>query len=220
MNRIIVIGNGKGVLKSKKRDFIDNSVVVRINNFKINGYEDYVGTRTDIYSCNERYLDFIDTSTEFREKVCEEHGRATSKIDLNSLSKEEFEKLRTEYLRVYTFPTVESEKVKHIWSLFHNDDSAIQKYSFKDKICVSDIEFDSTYSNGFRSILYALKHYPDHEVFVTGFDNFMMSGWYWDGDMKMATAQIRTTNFTDGHPYLIERDKMQELIQSKRILEI
>lgn len=219
MNRIVVIGNGKGVLNSKKRDFIDASTVVRINNFRISGYEDYVGTRTDIYSCNERYLDFIDTSTELREKVCEERGRTTTKIDLDSLSKEEFEKLRVEYLRVYTFPTVDSTKVR-IWSLFHNDSVQVQKYPFRDKISVSDIEFEKTYSNGFRSILYALKHHPNHEVYVTGFDNFMSSGWYWDGDMKLATAQIRTTNFTDGHPYLIEREKMKELIDSRAILEI
>lgn len=219
MNGIIVIGNGKGVLKSKKRDFIDDSIVIRINNFKINGYEDYVGTRTDIYSCNERYLDFIDTSTEFREKFCEDYGRKTAKIDLSCFSKEEFEKLRVEYLRVYTYPTIESDKVE-IWSLFHNDASQVQKYPFKDKIRVSDIEFDNIYSNGFRSILYALKHYPNHEVYVTGFDNFMSSGWYWDGNMNLATRFIRTGNYTSRHPLLIERDKMKKLIKERRIVEI
>jgi len=48
--RLIVIGNGKSATAKKNGNIIDKfDYIVRMNNCKIGGYEEYVGTRTDLY---------------------------------------------------------------------------------------------------------------------------------------------------------------------------
>lgn len=55
--RIVVVGNGPSVLNTKYGDLIDSfGSVVRFNNFVTEGYEEYVGRRTDILcrrSCDD-----------------------------------------------------------------------------------------------------------------------------------------------------------------------
>ena len=47
---ILIIGNGPSVLNCKVGDIIDEHPnVARINNYKINGYEHNIGTKTDIW---------------------------------------------------------------------------------------------------------------------------------------------------------------------------
>tara|TARA_B100001013_G_C24478088_1_gene390122 strand:- start:162 stop:758 length:597 start_codon:yes stop_codon:yes gene_type:complete len=49
-NSILVIGNGESVLNYNYGTIINNySTVLRINNYKLKGYENQVGTKTDIW---------------------------------------------------------------------------------------------------------------------------------------------------------------------------
>ena len=49
-NKILIIGNGSSVLSQKLGDKINEiSIIARINNYQINGYEDYIGSKTDIW---------------------------------------------------------------------------------------------------------------------------------------------------------------------------
>ena len=52
MKKVLVIGNGSSCLKKKIGDQIDNEfdIVIRLNDYVINGYEQYIGTREDIWS--------------------------------------------------------------------------------------------------------------------------------------------------------------------------
>ena len=51
MDDIIIIGNGCSVLSKKNGNRIDKfSEVVRLGQFQINGFEDYIGSKTDIIS--------------------------------------------------------------------------------------------------------------------------------------------------------------------------
>lgn len=53
----ILIGNGPSALKNKCGKIIDQcSTVIRFNNFHIDGYEEYVGTKTDIWVVTIGYL--------------------------------------------------------------------------------------------------------------------------------------------------------------------
>lgn len=53
----IIIGNGPSAIEKENGDFINSfNIVIRINNFLINGYEKYVGTKTDIWSVNNGYI--------------------------------------------------------------------------------------------------------------------------------------------------------------------
>jgi len=198
MDRIVIIGNGKGVLKAKKREFVDSSTVVRINNFKIEGFEDYVGTRTDIYSCSPRYIKYIDLTDLNRLSICEQNFKEA--IEKHPEVKGKLEELKESFFRIYTPPKIDSSKVEIL-------------YLFMD-----DFKFDQNYSTGMRTILYCLDRF-NVPIYITGFDNFLSSGWYWD-DVGMADRFARTQNYTDGHPYLIERNKIKELINGKRITEI
>lgn len=50
-NTIVIVGNGPSVLNREMGRQIDNfDTVVRINNFVTEGYEKYVGSRTDIWT--------------------------------------------------------------------------------------------------------------------------------------------------------------------------
>ena len=53
-DRVVVVGNGGSILKSEQGWSIDNyAQIVRFNNYKIQGYEKHVGTRTTIwFTCN------------------------------------------------------------------------------------------------------------------------------------------------------------------------
>jgi hypothetical protein len=220
MSRIVIIGNGKKALNSKKKEFIDESIVIRMNNFKTVGFEEYVGTRTDIYSCAPRYIEFIDLTDEQRSDICKQNLKDSLVRYKHGFTEQEIEERKESFFRIHTPPKVESAKLSKILFLFTNDKSKIQSYPFTEKIRVSDVEFDQNYSTGLRTILYCLSHFKTNEIFITGFDNFLLSGWYWDDKFNIADKYIRTANYTDGHPYLVERQMMKELIRNKTITEI
>jgi hypothetical protein len=57
MKRVIVVCNGESVLNQELGNLINNfDAVVRIGDFKINGYEKWVGTKTDIVINRERQV--------------------------------------------------------------------------------------------------------------------------------------------------------------------
>jgi hypothetical protein len=62
MKKILLVGNGSSMLDSKRKDLIDSyDTVVRFNSYKIEGYEEYVGTKTDIwFTCNMLHINEID----------------------------------------------------------------------------------------------------------------------------------------------------------------
>jgi hypothetical protein len=47
--RVAIVCSGPSCLNNKGQDIDDYDVVVRVNNYKIKGFEDKVGTRTDVY---------------------------------------------------------------------------------------------------------------------------------------------------------------------------
>jgi hypothetical protein len=53
--KVLLIGNGPSVLNSKRGAEIDNfnGKIARVNDYKINGFEDFIGTRTDIFIVGE-----------------------------------------------------------------------------------------------------------------------------------------------------------------------
>ena len=48
--KIIVVGNAASLLKEKNGNLIDSfDIVIRLNKFVTEGYEEYVGKKTNIY---------------------------------------------------------------------------------------------------------------------------------------------------------------------------
>jgi hypothetical protein len=58
---IILVGNGSSLLNKENKELIDSyKTVVRFNSYKINGFEKYVGTKTDIwFTVNKHHFDHI-----------------------------------------------------------------------------------------------------------------------------------------------------------------
>ena len=58
---IILVGNGSSLLNKVNKELIDSyKTVVRFNSYKINGFEKYVGTKTDIwFTVNKHHFDHI-----------------------------------------------------------------------------------------------------------------------------------------------------------------
>lgn len=49
---VVLVGNGPALLAAEMGEAIDaHDVVVRFNDYRVAGYEDHVGTRTDLWSC-------------------------------------------------------------------------------------------------------------------------------------------------------------------------
>lgn len=68
--KIILIGNSPSVLSKKNGHIIDKfDIVVRLNDFKTNGYEQYVGSKTDILitngNINREYKNLSEIKTVF-----------------------------------------------------------------------------------------------------------------------------------------------------------
>lgn len=204
MNKIIIIGNGVSALNNENGKFIDAAdVVVRLNNFKIDGFEKYVGTKLDVYSCWLKTLTYC--------KLPKDQRYALWKSSVNDVIDENYEK-------VFAPNDVDFEKVKQVLYLWTKDkqDEIFSGCPFYDKIQVLNFDVDMNYSTGFRTILYYLHNFKNSDIYITGFDSFMKSGWYWD--IYGLTNNIqRTENFTDGHPWLIELKKLNEMIKSKTL---
>lgn len=60
-NKILLVGNGTSLLNKENKNIIDSyETVVRFNSYKINGYEKYVGTKTNIWiTVNKAHKDEI-----------------------------------------------------------------------------------------------------------------------------------------------------------------
>lgn len=55
--KIVLVGNGSGVLNGEYGEFVDScDRILRMNDFEIKGYEKHVGSRLDIYGCGKQYF--------------------------------------------------------------------------------------------------------------------------------------------------------------------
>lgn len=230
MKRMVIIGCGAGILSSKKKDFIDDSdLVVRVNNFKIKGYEDYVGTKTDIYSCAPKFINSIDKSEEQRIKDCV--GRYEEEL----VSHPGLELHKDLYIKIYTHPQIDSNQMKEIVLSYlpgnvivkaekelHPDDKfPFERLPFSSKMKIANFGFAFQHTTGFRTILYCLKTYPDYEIFVTGFDFFLKSGWYWDmGSPWTKQHTNQTGNMEAEHAFYLENERLRQMIQKGQVKEI
>lgn len=71
MKKVIVIGSGSSLLKAKLGALIDEfDVVIRMNDFKTEGFEDKVGKKVDIlFTCTLRDRNTVEALEEFEEVI-------------------------------------------------------------------------------------------------------------------------------------------------------
>ena len=155
---VILIGNGPSALGRKMGSIIDSySVVVRLNSFVTIGYEDYIGTKTDLWIHNQQEKHFIhsslDSNTETLILTTKDNPLFTSSIVQDSNNK----------CRIFSDG---HKKVTDITCLINEDISNI--YETADRI-----------STGIYAILYLSKNF-DEKITIYGFDSFLLNGHYYN----------------------------------------
>jgi len=229
MKRIVIVGNGAKVLTSKNGKFIDSSdIVVRINNFKLKGYEDYVGTKTDIYSCTPKFIHSIDKTEDERVKGC--IVRYEEELTIHP----ELESHKDLYVKVYTHPEINSDKMKEILlsylsgnrivkaELYQNDPFLFARLPFSSKLKICNFGSIFRHTTGYKTIVHCLKTYTDYEIFITGFDFFLESGWYWDLNPYWWSGQHMSVvgNPNIYHAFYLESERLKQMIQKNQVKEI
>jgi len=198
MGKLLLIGNGRGVLDNQLGGEIDLfDVVVRLGTFKTDGFEKFVGTKTDLiitahwkldYERMKSFKTFV-TFPVFYEKMANK--------ELGELEKEVLAKLDDKFHKNVSFMTNQDmEEIK-------------QTYSILGKTCF-DVERINP-SLGYRALWYVMKNFSGYEKFVYGFD-FFKTGWYW--------KEEHNRDLKNRHPYIYERTVYELLKKRGEIFEL
>jgi hypothetical protein len=187
---LIIVGNGGNSLKSKNGNFIDNcDVVIRVKSFIIEGFEDYVGTKTDIWST--KWFSYLESP--FKNKINFDKTKLWIPIlDPNRLSENESINKINEYIFKNNFRSREFEVKQHndlINQIGYDNVHLLKDDEFKEIIKILQITSDTIHTksgiNVFHpttyllSIFLSLKRFPNHNIHITGFDSFK-NGYYWN----------------------------------------
>jgi hypothetical protein len=225
--KICIVGNGACALKVENGKFIDScDEVVRIKNFQTVGFEQYVGSKTDIYS--SKWFGWFDRKTYEPLKFNFLDNVHTLMFMFPDERLEETQCNFSEYTLLYKelqlhneLPLVNKDWDAHLQCLnnFNIDHKNTVYFSLQDveKLCVNILKIDSQNyittkgkmiepTCGIRTIFKILQLYPDSEIFLTGFDCFQTS-WYWNSTHKINSS----------HYYLKELLYLKHLEKTQRI---
>jgi hypothetical protein len=155
---ILIIGNSCEIIKKKLGNKIDQfGTVIRIGKYNIDGFEEYIGNKTDILSTiyyNIRENDKNKKLILVNHYDLHDNTRIIVPIDIN--------------------------KENIIYTHTRNDDIEITNF-FKTNLSQSIDLCNNNFSLGFRTIFLVLKLFPQSKIFIHGFD-FFKSGYYFNPD--------------------------------------
>ena len=229
--KIAIVGNGASALNKKNGNFIDNcDIVVRLKNFKLEGFESHVGTRINWYG--SKWFSWFDRETykplglPFLNKV---ENFLFMFFD-PSLKLEDHDNV---YVHNYGLLQLKNEFPLKVGSLdLHNH--YLKHFNILHKrhiyytpqeineLAVNQLKIDGYAFQlnfkrgilieptvGIRTIFKMLRLFPNEEFFITGFDGFE-TGWYWDPKHK---ANPR-------HSYFSEILYLKKLTKSKQVYNL
>ena len=157
-NDIIIIGNSCDILNKPLGNTIDSfETVVRVGKYNIEGYENYIGHKTDIVSTIYYNIREIDKD---KKLILVNH------YNLDDITR----RIPTEQFESYDLIAIHSR----------NDDIEITDFFNKTLNYPFNIP-NCNFSLGFRTIFFILKLFPNKNVYVHGFD-FFKSGYYFKPD--------------------------------------
>lgn len=180
--RLVIVGNGGSSLNNKNGSFIDNSeIVIRIKGFVTEGFEDFVGTKTNIW-CT-KWFNYKKT---FVDKIWLPFINPYSLIINKNIKK------LNEFILINQFEDRILDLEKH--------NNLIESIGIKNIVfvtesellkCLSNLkmEFEQVYTKSginmyhpttyLLSIFLAIERFPEYKIYITGFDNFK-KGYYWN----------------------------------------
>jgi hypothetical protein len=218
MKKIIIVGNGKSVLHKTNGRVIDKfEYVTRLNRFRIQGFEQHVGTKTNIICFSKpAFLEYIKPLNQLRAEFLFENKQLLQdlyfyykqqKLDIN-LIKQNIQIVKSNNLFLPEIP------LSTVTKLLFFPNSALNMSLDKTYKFIPNVK---NFSTGTASILYFVEQ--NYDVTITGFDFFQKSSCYWLKSTDIFTENRlivdRTTN--DGHPYILEELVIKKLILSNKV---
>jgi hypothetical protein len=179
---LCIVGNGASALTKVNGNFIDNcDIVIRLGNFIIDGYESYIGSKTDIFvcrwfKCKNKLKPFFDNIKEFW--IPRTYETREKKYDNLILDYELSQK--TKYIPK---ELIFSYKVRYPIRYIKKNTS--RRGNDELYCCIPD--------SGIVAIDMAKHFYPNHKLFITGFDN-CSTGYYWDVDLVLDNPGLDLLN--------------------------
>lgn len=179
--KVIVVGNGASVLKNKQGKFIDDhDIVIRLGGYKIEGYENFVGSKTDIWSNG---VSTIKIWKYFNEDVVNKHLWVMIPEDVFTdneyLKKWQNVKYEERQFSQFTHnEKMEKLKLNNMVECISNRHLEI----LLEELMVEKYHVDSNVLRptlGICTIFAALQKY--NHVNIVGFDS-LKTGWYWNAD--------------------------------------
>jgi hypothetical protein len=226
MKKIIVIGNGSSALINKNGKLIDTfDVVVRMGTCVIYGYEEYIGTKTDILrtswdrlfvekSNNLHFTSSVDCKQYlFLEPLYEPYIESTSCGCQGTLYKI-FNKPRFQEFKFKSYITKYNERILHelfIKNFFHNKDILYYNMNRRIKLFMlyNNLFIDNVLhmpSSGLCTLDFVVNTFCDYEIFITGFDGFK-TRYYWR----------HRDEYFDSHSSIKEQLYLKQLIKNKMV---
>jgi len=162
--KIVVVGNASSLLNSHQGKLIDScDVVIRLNKFKCNGFEDDVGTKTNIYCAKWADVPFnLQVLSEIN-TLWLPYPQPPAWWNINGIFKEMSQQQHDSFIQCHNLMN------KHIVYLQLH-------YMLDLEHAINFIHHPST---GCIALAMAAQQYPNAEIFYTGFEA-LQHGWYWD----------------------------------------
>ena len=186
---ILIIGNGESILNNKLQDKINAfDVVLRINNYQTTGYEEFLGTKTDIW------FNGANSKLTTPDRI---PGRVVVAIPSGVFLKHE------EDILSYVSKRINMKNKE--FSLIPKDDI----------LYYESIVGHTRLTTGQYAIMWALKNYE--EVYIHGFDFFINSkSHYYDSKLKNFINE-NILNKGHKHDNQKERNFINNLIDKNKI---
>lgn len=218
--RVVIVGNGGSSLTKKNGTFIDESeIIIRLKNFVLEGYEEYVGTKTTIWCTKwfsflesnyqhlnvEMWLPFIDPNKPIQ---CSK---------LNKINK---------YLFCTNFHDNSYNVTLHNSLCVNKNVVTLSTEELQESLLQLNITDKLVYINNkltiiqpttfFNSVFLAAKRFPDHEIYLTGCDQFSQ-GLYWNLNY-WTEERIKLKNKKWPHYYPLETLYIKKLTRDRLTL--
>jgi hypothetical protein len=176
---LLIVGNGEGVLEKQNGKVIDSfDTVVRLGRYVTEGYEKYVGEKTDIISTIFWKLDL--------DRLKKSKVILSVPINLQESFKESELYISNEY-KDYKDNIIYVNNESDIKGLEKMYTDILPPFEGIDKV---------NFSLGYKTIYFLRKLYPGKKIYTTGFD-FFKTSWYWKKDHNRDDSNM--------HPYIWER---------------
>lgn len=219
MKKIIIVGNGKEILKNKNGSLIDSfDIVVRCNKFKLlDPYTEFTGLKTDfIFCCCAnlfRFFESDDYQVQVVMKMYEDF--------LNYYKLKDTSLLRKAFFDNFYYQKENFNVNKKILCFLPSNESKNYNnnkltYLSEDKIFSNKI-IENKHTTGFKAINFFKNYFSSYELYITGFDSFLKSYCYWEKPINnylttKILIKVKTNNYKN-HPYLNEYILIKQMIK-------